>query len=181
VLAGTDSLLFRSADTGRMWQPIANVRDILSVQFSPDPAVAYALSNNPQPQLVVSVDSGATWNPPPSGVKHRVGSMMLADPVQTDVAYVYGPVGIVRTADRGTTFAPAHGGIRLGRAATLSASPLDGRRLYVEMADNGVFASRSGGDSWSPAGYFIDCGVVCGIGVGSELGRDVLYALEGHG
>jgi hypothetical protein len=49
------------------------------------------------------------------------------------------------------------------------------------MADNGVFASRSGGDSWSPAGYFIDCGVVCGIGVGSELGRDVLYALEGHG
>ena len=72
-------------------------------------------------------------------------------------------------------------GIRTGTVSCLSASPRDPNSVYTEIAENAVFRSASGGDSWERCPDFLSCGFICAIGIAPARDHDVLYTLVGKG
>jgi len=179
IAAGTS--LYRSLDAGVSWQPAGTFARVTDVCFSPAaPGTAYALGYTDSMRFFASSDTGATWTTPPSGLVLNKGAKLLADPDVGAAAYLATPTGILKTADRGSHWTTAHGGMRLAKVPALAVPPWDPRSVYLEAAENGVFTSSCGGDTWTRCADFLSCGAICGIGV-APASPDILWALEGSG
>ncbi|MFO7675324.1 MAG: hypothetical protein R6X12_03290 [bacterium] len=182
VLAATTAGFYRTTDGGASWQAAGAVSGTMSVAFSPaDGSVAYGIGRTDSMRVCVTTDAGLTWNVPSPGYVTLKTASLHADPGTAATAWVNTQTGIYRSTDTGANWREAHTGLRITRISCISPSPGDGRRLYLEVHENGIFRTESAGDSWTRCNDFLSCGNVCGIGVAPGTGYDVLYALEGAG
>ena len=182
VLAGTGVGVYRSTDGGGSWGRVGAMTSAFDVALTPaDPALAYCLGYDTAPCLFVSTDTGATWTPQPGNSQQSKGGSLITDPSNSDVVYSPGVRGVIKTADRGASWALANTGIRIATISTINSSPWDMRNVYVECSENGVFRSHDAGTSWTRCEDFLSCGNICAIGLGPGTGADVIWALEGSG
>ncbi|NPV14067.1 hypothetical protein HPY86_03940 [candidate division WOR-3 bacterium] len=184
VLAATAFGLYRTTNAGMTWQS-AGVTRATVVQFPlTDGAIGYALGYDSLTQsyrLFVSHDSGATWRGAQPGITLDKGGGLIADPLVPNRAYIYSPKGVFWTNDGGNNWSERHSGMRFARISTISVSPSDSSRLYLEFYENGIFKSLDGGNTWRRCSDFLACGNICGIGIATSTNTDILYALEGKG
>ncbi|MFO7638399.1 MAG: hypothetical protein R6X14_03715 [bacterium] len=182
LLAATSSGFYRTADGGGRWTLTGSFDRTQSVAFSPvGGAVAYGLVWTDAMRVCVSTDGGVSWVVPSPGYVVLKSAVLHADPGAAATVWVNTQTGIYRSTDAGSNWHPAHAGLRITRISCVSPSPVDGRRLYLEVHENGIFRTESAGDSWTRCSDFLACGNICGIGVAPGGGQDVLYALEGAG
>jgi photosystem II stability/assembly factor-like uncharacterized protein len=184
ILAATTFGLYRTTNAGITWQNVGVVRPG-AIQFPlTDGAIGYALGYDTLTQsyrLFISQDSGATWNMAQPGIILAKGGGLIADPIVPDRAYIYSPQGVFWTNDGGNNWSERHFGMRFGNISTISVSPTDSSRVYLEFYENGIFKSLNGGNTWRRCADFLACGNICGIGVAPGIGTDIIYALEGKG
>jgi photosystem II stability/assembly factor-like uncharacterized protein len=184
ALAATAYGLYRSTNAGITWQSVGVTR-ALAAQFPlTDGAIGYAIGYDTLTQsyqLFVSRDSGATWRVAQPGIVLDKGGGMIADPIVPNRAFVYCPKGVYWTNDGGNNWSERHSGMRFAHISTISVSPADSNRVYLEFYENGIFKSTNGGNTWRRCSDFLACGNICGIGIAPGSGTDILYALEGKG
>ncbi len=184
VLAATAFGLYRTTDAGMTWQSVGIARTTV-VQFPlTNGGIGYALGYDTLTQfyrLFVSHDSGATWSTAQPGITLDKGGGLIADPLIPARAYIYSPKGVFWSNDAGNNWSERHSGMRFTRISTISVSPSDSSRVYLEFYENGVFKSLDGGNTWHRCSDFLACGNICAIGIAPGPGTDILYALEGKG
>lgn len=182
VLAATTDGFYRTTDGGASWQAVGAVSGAVSVEFSPvDGSLAYAVGRSDSLRVWVSTDAGETWNLPSPGYVTLKTASLHPDPAAAATAWMSSQTGIYRSTDTACNWSEAHTGLRITRISCISPSPANGRRLYLEVHENGIFRTESAGDSWTRCSDFLACGNICGIGVAPGTDLDVLYALEGAG
>lgn len=184
LLAATSGGAFRTTDGGENWNQV-QVPQAMVVDFPlTDGARGYAIGYNETTgasAVFISTDSGATWTLTQPGIILDKGSGFCSDPNVALVAYINNTKGVFRTIDGGNNWSERHSGMRFAHISTISVSPVDSRRVYLEFYENGVYKSLDGGTTWQRCEDFLACGNICGIGVAPNAGEDVLYALEGKG
>ncbi|MEO0068987.1 MAG: YCF48-related protein [candidate division WOR-3 bacterium] len=184
VLAATSAGAYRTTDEGENWYQV-EVPQAIMVDFPlTDGARGYAIGYNETTRasaVFVSTDSGATWSLAQPGIVLDKGSGFCSDPNVPLVAYVNNTRGVFRTVDGANNWSERHSGLRFAHISTISVSPVDSGRVYLEFYENGVYKSLDGGNTWQRCEDFLACGNICGIGIAPNAGVDVLYALEGKG
>ncbi|MEO0021462.1 MAG: hypothetical protein ABIK48_04740 [candidate division WOR-3 bacterium] len=184
LLAGTSAGIYRTTDGGLHWTPLGLSRTRIVVFPLTDTSRAYAVSYDTvlfTERVFVSSDTGVTWSAAEPGMVLAKSGGLIADPQVRDLAYIYCNRGVFRSTDAGTHWSERHTGMRFAHISTISVSPTDSSRVYLEFYENGVYRSDDGGITWERCPEFLDCGNICGIGVAPGAGADILYALEGKG
>ena len=183
ILAGTSAGMYRSTNAGESWSSVGAINSVFEVEFSQAASnIGYAIGYaDTTAQFYVSTDSGITWTIPTPGIKLDKGAGFVTDQSEEEVCYAYNTKGIFKTLDFGNHWQTAHQNIRIAKISTISVSPSDNRRIYLEAAENGVFKSNCAGDTWTRCEDFLSCGSICGIGIAPGINSDTLYALEGVG
>ncbi len=205
LLAATSQGLFRSDDDARSWQSLAVGADpdlglsryASDLAFDPTaPGTLYAALVGASPNVVKSLDGGATWQAVgsglPSGTEARSAGWVLAvDPVQPDTVLVATELGLYRSERGGGSrtwipvFRPPHGssGARyrlLTVLATRSGAVLMGLRgPDGESFGLGVTRSPDGRTGWTT----IRAGLAAAVEklVPDPRGGGVLYAVRFDG
>jgi photosystem II stability/assembly factor-like uncharacterized protein len=181
VLAAQTDGMFRSTDAGANWVQVGAMAGMMSGSFTAGAAYACGLGRGDSTRVYVSTDSGATWFAPVPGYTTAKTAKLTPDPVAPRDLWLNTQSGIHRSTDLGGNWSTAHTGLRVTKISCISASPIEPSRLYVEVAENGVFKSTDAGETWTRCNDFLSCGNICGIGIADGGGRDILYALEGSG
>ncbi len=183
VLAGTSAGIFRSTDQGASWSlGSGSPSSVMNMAFCRALARhAWALGRVDSMRVYVTTDAGVSWSAPVPGFVTLKTATLVPDPESPACAYVGTQTGVFRSTDMGANWNPAHTGLRIARISTITAGPWDSERAYLEVSENGVFKTTNRGTSWTRCNDFLSCGNICGIGVLTEPGGDVLYALEGSG
>lgn len=153
ALAGTvGGGLYRSVDAGATWAPLAALpARTVNGLASADSSTVYAATND---GLYKSPDKGVSWSR-----LTRDESRSVAVNAQVVLLGVPG-IGLLRSADGGTTFADASAGLNSADVWALSFDPTDASKVYAalfnpiyatgsETALGGVFFSSDGGQTWS--------------------------------
>jgi len=182
VLAGTSSGVYRTTDAGGAWSKTDGISIAFDLAVSAaNPALAYCLGYDSAPCLYVSTDSGASWTPQPGNITQSKGGSLITDPSNADVVYSPGPMGVIKTTDRGAHWDPANTGIRIASIPCVSSGSWNPQGVYAEASENAVFQSQSSGDTWTRCADFLSCGSICGFGLAPGVEHDVIWALEGSG
>ncbi len=182
VLAATSSGIYRSADGINWALATGSPTGASSVDFGhPGGSTAWCLGRADSIRVYVSTDIGATWRcPSPGFATSKVASLhpwFFGDMT----AFANTQIGIFRSTDMGANWQAAHSGLRIAKISTIAAGPWNSERVYLEVAENGVFKSANRGLDWTRCNDFLSCGNICGIGVQPGTDGDILYALEGSG
>ena len=153
LYVGTDMTdLYHSVDFGAHWDtiPFTVVQgdSFTSTQFTADPALLYALTNDAvdDPVLVKSTDHGKSWSPLLSGTNVNYAS---ADADSTRRLIAVDNQNVYFSGDAGATFAvvytsTAEDGLVMGGAFW------HGREIFVGTSD-GLLVSRNGGTTFGLA------------------------------
>jgi photosystem II stability/assembly factor-like uncharacterized protein len=182
ICAAASDGLFRTTDAGANWSQVGTVARVYSIEFSPCVAsIGYLIGYDSTARVFVSTDAGASWSVQPSSITLGKANSLIADPANGDGIFLPGGMGVSSSSDRGATWSLCNTGLRIAAISTISVSPWDRRRVYVEAAGNGVFSSLDCGANWVRCEDFLSCGSICGIGVAPGSGPDMLWALEGLG
>ncbi len=183
VLAGTSAGIYRSTNQGASWTlGTGSPGSVTSVTFSPaDARYAWTLGRTDSMRVMVSTDAGSRWTVPVPGFVTLKTATLVPDPATPTCAYLGTQTGVFRSTDMGAIWNPAHTGLRIAKISTIAAGPWNSERAYLEVSENGVFKTLNRGSNWTRCNDFLSCGNICGIGVLTESGGDVLYALEGSG
>jgi len=183
ALAATGTGIYRTTNSGANWTLTTNSPGSASfVQYCrSDAGRAWSLGRSDSIRVFVSTDAGSSWRQPIPGYSTGKAATLVPDPGTGTVAYVSGPMGIVRSTDMGANWQTAHTGLRIAKISTIAAGPWNSERVYLEVAENGVYKSANRGLDWTRCNDFLSCGNICGIGVQPGTDGDVLYALEGSG
>ncbi|HVT06815.1 MAG TPA: hypothetical protein VHO67_05140 [Polyangia bacterium] len=181
VYVGTDMTdLFHSLDFGASWEtvPFTAVQgdNFTNTQFTADPAVLYALTNDTSgvydvPVLVKTVDHGHSWSPLLPGT---LVNYISADPDSSRRLIAVDSNHVYFSADGGATFATVYtndaaDGLVLGGAFWR------GRDVFAGTSD-GMLVSRDGGRSFALSTVG---GIAAGEGIvsfaGAQRGRTTRF------
>lgn len=105
---------------------------------------------------------------------------ILADPIQSTVAYVNNNFSIFRSTDQGTNWNEAHQGLAFAGIPVIAVAPSSPSIIYTEYRDKAVYKTTNAGQTWFQTSTFLSCGMICAIGV-DHLNPDLVYAFEGVG
>ena len=154
VYAGTDSEVFRSDDGGAHWaatpRPVPSSLPVSALLATPAAVYVNLVSNSPAPVaigfLVKSTDRGASWSP--LGTSGFFVTALAADPANPNVLYAGSHAGVFRSADGGSTWTAASGGLPAGADVTALLAPAPGT-VYAALTKGAkVFRSTDGGSHW---------------------------------
>ncbi len=154
VYAGTDLEVFRSDDGGAHWTatpgPTPSHLPVNALLATPAAVYVNVVSNSPAPVaigfLFKSTDRGASWSP--LGTGGFFVTALAADPANPGVLYAGSHTGVFRSADGGSTWTAASGGLPAGADVTALLAPAPGT-LYAALTRGGkVFRSTDGGSHW---------------------------------
>jgi photosystem II stability/assembly factor-like uncharacterized protein len=163
LITVTATDVFRSADAGRTWQPLASSSEhdwagIQGVLIDPAaPARLYLWGRGLG--VVRSDDGGATWRAVTQGLPAGDVGALALDGAQRETLYAWvDGQGVYRTRDGGQhwtllTAGPAAGPIRSLAHAAADDNP-DSGRLYAATS-NGMSASAGGGSGWRALGLLL--------------------------
>jgi len=154
VYAGTDLEVFRSDDGAAHWTatpgPAPSHLPVNALLATPAAVYVNVVSNSPAPVaigfLLKSTDRGASWSP--LGTGGFSVTALVADPANPDILYAGSHTGVFRSADGGSTWTAASGGLPAGADVTALVAPAPGT-LYAALTRGGkVFRSTDGGAHW---------------------------------
>lgn len=152
--------VWRTDNGGMTWRPLMETHPTLTIG-----AVAIAPSN-PQVMYAASGEDGGGWNPAwdGAGIYHsndggrhwalmsRISSSrfsaLVVDPTDPDTVYAAGNAGFHKSRNGGTTWITNGGSASLfdGQITDAVIAHDDPQRLYIGVANVGVFVSTSGGE-----------------------------------
>lgn len=148
---GRDGSLEITSDLGKSWRPFA-------ARFGDFPAGKLAAADNriylrtgpdldfSHENLVVSQDTGRTWNDASSGLPSDV--LTATASLSVDI-FAGSAVGVYRSVNGGEDWMPCNQG--LGAAPSVSALAASGDTLFAAtQQDQGVYVSADRGASWRP-------------------------------
>ncbi|HEY9405680.1 MAG TPA: Calx-beta domain-containing protein [Pyrinomonadaceae bacterium] len=140
--------LFKSADGGDTWAPVAALSDstIYSVAIDPtNPDVLYASTYF---DLLKSTNGGATWSQSDTGLNYGAPHSLTIDPTNPSVIYAAaGGGGVFKTTNAGANWAQTNSGLTNTNVLDLALDPTNTSILYAGTAD-GVFKTTNAGASW---------------------------------
>jgi photosystem II stability/assembly factor-like uncharacterized protein len=153
VYAGTDQELFRSADGGAHWtatRPAPSHLAVNALLATPAAVYVHLVSDSTAPvaigYLFRSTDHGASWSP--LGTGGFFVTALAADPANPDVLYAGSHAGVFRSADGGSTWTAASGGLPAGADVAALLTPAPGT-VYAALTQGAkVFRSTDGGSHW---------------------------------
>lgn len=157
LITADDNRIYRTANGGVSWSPVAEIPDVRAVDISPvDPNTMYAASYSSTALAWAfhnSTDGGRTWRTTASGPGWRVTDL-CADPNRLGVVYatrnssVTGNPHVYRSTDHGESWARASDGLPDVATSAVTVNPFDSDVVYVGT-DLGVFVSTDAGATWS--------------------------------
>lgn len=100
--------------------------------------------------LYRSADRGLTWQPVSQGPGYPTVNALVQSPHGT--LYLAHADGVYHAAGVGLPWQPGREGLPPANVLSLVLSPADRRLLYAGTEGHGVYRSRDGGRTWSPAG-----------------------------
>jgi photosystem II stability/assembly factor-like uncharacterized protein len=184
LVCGTTGAVCRSSDAGASWRVVSSVQKVADVTFSSDdPAIVWALCRDSVERVVVSTDTGLTWQGPPSdSVFYRAARLSL-DPRDARVAIVNSWRGVLRTTDLGASWRYVNHGLDFSDVYTVGVNPANGREFYVSAHDTRLFRTTDCGDSWTQTRGFwcMQNGMCCALAVAPEPTGALVYGFEGGG
>lgn len=175
--------LGRSLDGGLTWEELPLPEDASLTAIAVDPAAprtvygsaVSAAPASPDCPCFQSHDGGQSWRCLSLGWVRR----FVVDPARPDVVYAI-QRGLLKSLDRGETWARADAGLPAEAAAyDLAIDPSDPEVLYL-AASHGVFKSLDGGSSWSRAGDGLPAEEALALAVDPRT-TSTLYALLRNG
>jgi photosystem II stability/assembly factor-like uncharacterized protein len=154
VYAGTDLEVFRSDDGAAHWTaiplPAPSYLPVSALLATPAAVYVNLVSNSPAPvaigYLFRSTDHGASWSP--LGTGGFFVTALAADPADPNVLYAGSLTGVFRSADGGSTWTAASGGLPAGAAVTALLAPAPGTVYAAFTRGAKVFRSTDGGSHW---------------------------------
>jgi photosystem II stability/assembly factor-like uncharacterized protein len=136
--------MFRSSDGGATWRPAGLSNEMIG-GLSPDPGstAVYATTSNGASVFRTS-DGGNTWQPVSANF---AWSGAVTDPNNPATVYAANNA-VVKSTDRGQTWAAADKGIVSTFIPALAFVPGSSATLYAATDDGRVFTSTDGGRAW---------------------------------
>lgn len=181
-----------STDRGATWQPraLAGEADFHTMAVGAEDERIYGWNGVGEPGLFRSDDGGRDWEVVSAGaaLAELGGALSLAvSPADSDVVWAGLQGGLVRNGEAGDDWEAVHTG---GPVTAVVADPADGDRLlaYVATAEEGLVASRDGGDSWNNLGLVLEDAAVAHLAIhpddpelvyAATTGADVLRSRDG--
>jgi len=154
IFAGTDSGLYRSYDPSKGWEKInfgpGVSSNVFAVHSSPlQPSTIYAGTD--RSGLLISRDSGNTWEKAPMISPDVPVSSIAVDPKNPEVVYV----GTVQTfyvsRDGGRSWKRRGGNLPFGNFTSILINPSNTNELFVSSSlegDGGIYYSANAGNDW---------------------------------
>jgi len=154
VYAGTDLEVFRSDDGAAHWTatpgPAPSHLPVNALLATPAAVYVNVVSNSPAPvaigYLFKSTDRGASWSP--LGTGGFFVTALAADPANPGTLYAGSHSGVFRSADGGSTWTAASGGLPAGADVTALLAPAPGTLYAALTQGRKVFRSTDGGGHW---------------------------------
>jgi photosystem II stability/assembly factor-like uncharacterized protein len=173
VYAGTDLEVFRSDDGGAHWTatpgPAPSHLPVNALLATPAAVYVNLVSNSPAPvaigYLFKSTDRGASWSP--LGTGGFFVTALAADPANSSVLYAGSHAGVFRSADGGSTWTSASGGLPAGADVTALLAPAPGTVYAALTRGAKVFRSTDGGSHWQRVSRGIASGALTAFAAGA--------------
>jgi len=154
LLAGTDSGLYRSYDVTKGWEKLpidAGLNsNIFAVHISPlRPETMWA--GTATSGVLVSRDSGKTWNKTGGAVENIPVSSIASDPKRPDYIYVGTTQTFYLSRDNGQTWIRRGGNLSLGNFTSILINPTNTDEVLISSSidtDGGIFISSDAGMRW---------------------------------
>ena len=154
ILAATDKGIYRSYDLKKGWEKLSfgagiseNVFAIATSEKQPETIWAGTSLSG----VIVSRDSGATWQKL-TGIPENVPvSSIAVDPTNTDRIYVGTAQTFYLTRDGGKNWQRRGGDLPLGNFTSILINPNNSKEIFASSAletDGGIFFSDNSGASW---------------------------------
>jgi photosystem II stability/assembly factor-like uncharacterized protein len=180
LLASTYSGVFKTTNAGGSWENVLPGYSRAVAVDPADPEILYAsLSNGGGVQRFQrSPDGGMTWETPAGWGPYGYPFDIAIPPNDPSVVYALTSTNLMKSIDRGLSFAPSSEGLP-GTDSwlyyRLALDPTSPETLYAATGSGGtVFRSTDGAASWRPLGRWIPVLSTTDFAV-SATGRD-LYA-----
>lgn len=153
-LAGTDNGLYRSYDISKGWERLNFGKDIsanvLAIHTSPlKPETIWVGTD--KSGVIVSRDSGKTWEVAPTIPQGIPVSSITSDPKRGDYVYVGTTQTFYVTRDHGKNWTRRGGNLPLGNYTSILINPENPDEVFISSAletDGGIFYSNDAGWTW---------------------------------
>ncbi|HVF46441.1 MAG TPA: YCF48-related protein [Pyrinomonadaceae bacterium] len=162
LLAGTDNGLYRTSDLTKGWEKVAIGehlnQNIFAVHVSPGrPDTIWA--GTATSGVIVSRDSGNTWERAGGAVDNIPVSSIASDPKRPDTVYVGTIQTFYVTRDSGKTWVRRGGNLPLGNYTTILINPDNSDEIIISSSfensisssfdnDGGIYISTDAGNRW---------------------------------
>lgn len=162
---GTSLGLARSSDGGTSWKAVPGFS--VSNLVVATPTAVFASADD---KLYRSTDHGASWS---VVVAAHVAALVAAPSAPDRIYFANGGVAVSR--DGGQTFGAT---VTMNDAVTyLAVDPADPDLVYA-AGQHGVYVSRNGGTSWSPASNGIDAHAFSSLAIAPDAPSTVLTSYD---
>ncbi len=154
IYAGTDDGLYRTYDIAKGWEKI-------NLGAGIDPNIFTVYTNPLQPEtvwaatsvsgVIVSRDSGATWQKAGGAPEGVPVSTITSDPKRPDYLYVGTSQTLYLSRDGGKTWMRRGGNLPLGNYTSILINPNNTDEIFVSSAlesDGGIYYSKNAGKDW---------------------------------
>jgi len=147
VYAGSDTMLYRSSDSGVSWQTLtafAAAGQTMGIVLNPqNPNVIYVAQQDRG--IHSTVDGGVTWTLNTAGLDDLYLVDLDVDPVNSSMLYTTTLSGVFRSVDAGVTWLKVP---FPGATYALAIDPTSSQRLLAATTVSGIHRSLDGGASW---------------------------------
>lgn len=177
VTSGT-GVLFRTANGGAQWTPVAFAGSGFSLKIDPEDSGTIYVGTSIG--LTITHDSFASTEP--NTFSGLTVTDIEVDPSNTDIVYVSTRLSrTFRSDDRGMTWAPITEGMAVGETFSLAVDPHAPGTVYAGLNGTGVFRSLDMGDNWDLASDGIFGTDIRTIAVDPQNSSNVLAGAFGGG
>lgn len=164
--------IYRSTNRGNSWTQVYSSKSVRCVLIdSRRPHILYAgtVTNTytgATVGLLVSTNSGTTWNTSNTGLTDLEIRSLALDPADTKIIYAGTESGVFKSNDGGTTWSASSAGLPGGSIIrALAVNPSKPAVLFLGTQGDGLFKSTDNGVTWFASGTGIANAVISSIAV----------------